>query len=122
GVYPACILLSLLNVPVPYLRVRFSNRNDIAIHYIEEYTLETRVGRVLYERTFDGSMPPNFTTQVQLGTRHQWLRDFNYRFGFFNLTFGLYIKNDGSYTKLVFNGFVFGCGAMIFNPSGEKIE
>ena len=123
GIYPSDIPLSLLNLPVYYTRITFSNRNDITINVIQEYKLETRDGRVLFEFTWDRPypIPQNYSTQMQLFTRYHW-KTFDYNFGFFDLTFGLYIKEDGSYTKLVFHGFVFGFGTMILNPYGEKLE
>jgi hypothetical protein len=124
GIYPIDIPLSLLNIPVYYIRVEFSNDNDVSIDVIEKYLLQTRDGRVLYELTLEipHPIPPHNDVQTQMCTRHTWHTLFNYRFGLFNFTLDFYIKDDGSHVKLLFHGLVFGFGTMIFNPKGEVIE
>jgi len=124
GIYPLDILLSLLNVPVYYLRVEFSNNNDVPIDVIEVFKLETRAGRVLFEFTLEEPhpIPPHNDVQTQMCTRYTWHNLFNYRFGLFDFILDFYIKDDGSHVKLLFHGLVFGFGTMIFNPKGDVIE
>ncbi|MBN1861366.1 MAG: hypothetical protein JW840_07900 [Candidatus Thermoplasmatota archaeon] len=124
GIYPIDIPLSLLNLPVYYIRVEFSNNNDVSINVTEVFKLETRAGKVLFEDTLEQPfpIPPHNDVQTQMFTRYTWRDKFNYRFGLFNFTLDFYIKDDGSHVKLLFHGLVFGFGTMIFNPKGEVIE
>jgi len=124
GIYPMDIPLSLLNLPVYYIRVEFSNNNDVSINVTEVFKLETRGGTLLSERTLEEPIPipPHFDVQTQMFTRYTWHDVFKYRFGLFDFTLDFYIKDDGSHVKLVFHGLVFGFGTVIFNPKGEVIE
>jgi hypothetical protein len=124
GIYPIDIPLSLLNLPVYYVRIEFSNNNDVPIDVVEVFKLETRTGKVLFEYTLvePHPIPPHYDVQTQMFTRYTWHNTFEYRFGFFDITLDFHIKDDGSHKKLVFHGLVFGFGAVIFNPKGEVIE
>jgi hypothetical protein len=124
GIYPIDIPLSLLNIPVYYTRIEFSNNNDISIHVVEDIKLETRAGKVLFEYSLVQPYPiePHNDITTQMFTRYTWHDKFEYRFGLFDITLGFHITEDNSYEKLVFHGLVFGFGAMIFNPKGQIIE
>ena len=123
GTYLTDIPLILLGIRVNYIRIEHKNYNDIPVYIDIHVKLETRNGRILIE--FDHARP--FQTEAPgmvvtcLFTRYDW-RYFHYRFGYFNLTLDTTIREDGSHEKLVFHGFIYGCGAKIFNPQGEVIE
>ena len=123
GTYLTDIPLILLGIGVNYIRIEHKNYNDIPVYIDIHVKLETRNGRILIEfdhvRGFQTAGPG--MTSLCLFTRYDW-RYFHYRFGYFNLTLDTTIREDGSHEKLVFHGFIYGCGAKIFNPQGEVIE
>jgi hypothetical protein len=123
GIFPVDIPLSILGYPVYYTRVEITNNNNITLSIDEYIKIETRAGRILLEYDRPAySIDPHSDVQTQMFVRNTWHKYFHYTFGFFDLTIDYNIIEDGSHTKLLFHGFVFGCGAVILNPHGEKIE
>ena len=123
GTYLTDIPLILLGIRVNYIRIENKNYNEIPVYIDIHVKLESSNGKVLIEfdhqRDFQTQAPG--MTVTCLFTRYDW-KYFHYRFGYFDLTLDVTIREDGSHTKLVFHGFVYGCGAKIFNPKGEVIE
>ena len=123
GTYLTDIPLILLGIGVNYIRIEQKNYNEIPVYIDISVELKTHNGKVLTEfdhvRGFQTAGPG--MTSLCLFTRYDW-KYFNYRFGYFDITLDVTIREDGSHETLLFNGFVYGCGAVIFNPAGEKLE
>jgi hypothetical protein len=116
------LLVAMLNLPVFYTRTRVMNRNDDSIHIKQHITLTAKDGTVLDEFDDDvsfGLKSGSMITTLYF-TRYDWQR-YGYMWGGFDLTLDLRIVEDGSGIKLVFHGFIFNIGAVIFNPKGEVI-
>ncbi len=117
------LLLAILNNPVYYIRIRISNSNDKAINIKQHITLTAIDGRVLDDFDLDipFPVPRDHRVTTLLFTRYDW-QDFDYMWGRFNITLVIRLVEDASGVKLVFHGFIFNIGAIIFNPKGEVID
>lgn len=122
GIYAIDIPLAILRLPVFYVRIQIDNYNNVSISVDQHLKLTTRSGRVLDE--FDDNIPFPLihysSVQTQYWIRAMW-KYWHYLFGFFDLTLDFSLRDYDYQTTLLFHGLVFGCGAVIFNPYGEKI-
>ncbi len=117
------LLLAILNNPVYYIRIRISNSNDKAINIKQHITLTAIDGRVLddFDDDISHPIPREYRVTTLYFTRYDW-QDFDYMWGRFNITLEFRILEDASGLKLVFHGFIFNIGAIIFNPKGEVLD
>jgi hypothetical protein len=122
GIYPIDVPLAILRLPVFYVRIQIDNNNDVALNVDQHLKLTTRAGRVLDEFDDNISFPliPHSLVSTQYWIRAMW-KYFHYLFGFFDLTLDFSLRDYDYQTTLLFHGLVFGCGAVIFNPNGDKI-
>ena len=124
GIYPVDILLAILWLPVFYIEINLHNLNEVPISINEHIVLAADDGRVLYD--FEQELPfklpanPYHVLSTSYFTRRAW-KEQNYMWGNFDLTYTLYIPDDGSSKTLVFHGFMFNIGSAIFNAEGEEI-
>ncbi len=117
------LLLAILNWPVFYIRTRVRNNNDKPIHIKQHITLTAQDGRVLddFDNDFSDPLLTNCTLTTLYFTRYDWQR-YDYMWGRFNITLVIRLLEDASGLKLVFHGFIFNIGAIIFNPEGEVVD
>jgi hypothetical protein len=123
GTYLTDIPFILLGIRVNYIRIEHKNYNEIPVYIDIHVKLETRNGRLLIEFDHDREFQTDGPgmTSLCLFTRYDW-KYFKYRFGSFDITLDVTIREDGSHETLVFHGFIYGVGVVIFNPKGEIIE
>jgi len=125
GIYLVDILLAIFWLPVFYIEINLHNLNEVPISVNTHIVLATHDGRVLYdfwhELPFKLPADPYHVLSTSYFTRRAW-KEKDYMWGRFNLTQTLYIPDDGSSKTLVFHGFMFNIGSVIFNPEGEIIE
>jgi hypothetical protein len=117
------LMVILTGEPVPFLETLITNFDDETVTIERHFKLvATRGNRVLDE--FD--MPtkkliPGWCSVIFLFDQFEW-KKWDYSFGLFDYFLELHVQETNSDITVVFHGFVFGIGAIIFNPDGELVE
>jgi hypothetical protein len=123
GIYLEQILEAILWIPVFYIHFMYENNNDIPISINQHVTVTGRDGQILYD--YDHNYPfklnAHWSGDSQFMRRIE-LKNIGYMFGPIDITFYFKIPDDNSSVTLLFHGFIFNIGAVIFNRNGEKIE
>ncbi len=104
-----------------YIKFRYNNNNDESITLSIRPRVTTLDGTELFYHTWSRTIPANkdYKERIPLTRRH--LKDAGYLRGHFNVTLDVYVVDDGSHKTLLYNGFLFNFGALIFNPHGKDI-
>ncbi len=103
------------------LKTMVTNLHYKTITLETHFTLvATRGNRVLDEFDDFFELDPGYMRIAYFFTRCEW-KYYEYRFGRFDLTWDIYIPEADSSKTLVFHGFVFPFGTVVFNPLGKEI-
>ena len=111
------------NNPVTYIGVSYSNRNDVPVTITEHYRIKTKDGRLIFEEswTVPFKLKPNHGMGGQVPIMRHHLEEEDYLRGSFYMTADYHVAEDDSHKTLLFNGYFYNYGAIIFNPNGKDI-
>jgi len=94
--------------------------NPITLH--KNITLiSKRDNKELYTVEFPSiKMEPWTILKLMCLTQYNF-QEFGCSFGFIDLVLNVYVEEDNYKASIVFHGFVYGVGVVIFNPNGELL-
>ncbi len=124
GSYLMEMFFVLLGDPVDLLETRITNFYNDSITLERHVTLvATREGRVLLDE-FDDNLPFKLKSGNICITKYldqyDW-KYYDYQFGPFDFIWDIHIPEVDESITLVFHGYVFYFGTIIFNPKGDVI-
>lgn len=130
GMGPGGIFLNMLltmtgrNNPLTYISIDMDNNNDVPITFTIYTKIYARDGSQLLGFWFGEpwTLNAHWTLGGGLGVFRHELKEKNYLTGFFKMTLDVNILQDGSHKTILFKGFFFNFGAIIFNSHGTIIE
>ncbi len=111
------------NNPITYIGVNYANDNDVPITITEHYQITTKDGRTIFDEswTVPFKINPNHAVGGCIPILRRHLVDADYLRGFFYLTADFHIAEDDSHKTLLFYGYFYNFGALIFNRNGRDI-